>query len=125
MYYNGQSPGAGNLKLFTEDFPLDFTRREVVRSEAVSTRYAETVVEAFRDAGLPVQPYQPVRNRIIRGKSIWVPAVLRGNAVPNKVLIEMVNLSNGEDAALLASARNRERLADAVYRSLLTQFGDN
>ena len=102
-----------------------FSKKERVRSEAVSTRYANHVVKAFRDAGLPIQPYQPVRNRIIRGKSVWVPAVLRGNTVPNKVLVEMVNLSNAEDAALLASAKERDRLADALLRSLLVNYGDD
>ncbi|MHC4934418.1 MAG: hypothetical protein ACYTGV_19770, partial [Planctomycetota bacterium] len=95
-----------------------------VRSEAVSTKYAKSVIRAFREAGLPVQPYQPVRNRIIRGKSVWVPAVLRGNVVPSKVLVEMVNLSNPKDAALLAKAKDRERLADALLRSLLLHFGE-
>jgi N-acetylmuramoyl-L-alanine amidase len=102
-----------------------FSKRDRVRSEAVSTSYANRVVEAFRDTGLPVQPYQPVRNRIIRGKSVWVPAVLRGNAVPNKVLVEMVNLSNADDAALLASAKERDRLADAFLNSLLAYYGDD
>ena len=94
-----------------------------MRSEAVSQRVRRGRRRArFAKADLPVQPYQPVRNRIIRGKSIWVPAVLRGNAIPNKVLVEMVNLSNKKDAALLAAARDRERLADALLRSLELHF---
>jgi N-acetylmuramoyl-L-alanine amidase len=96
-----------------------------VRSEAVSLKYAEAVVQAFRDQRLPIQPYQPIRNRIIRGKSRWVPAVLRGNAVPTKVLVEMVNLSNREDAALLSKATDRERMAEALVRSLFLHFGES
>ena len=102
-----------------------YSKKERVRSEAVSTKYADEVVRAFRELDLPVQPYQPVRNRIIRGKSVWVPAVLRGNAVPNKVLVEMVNLSNREDARLLAAARHRDRLAEALFRSLLSYYGED
>jgi N-acetylmuramoyl-L-alanine amidase len=45
--------------------------------------------------------------------------------VPNKVLVEMVNLSNREDAALLAAAKHRDRLADALLRSLLAYYGEN
>ncbi len=71
-----------------------------------------------------MQPYQPVRDKIIRGKSRWVPAVLRGNAVPTKVLIEMLNLSNREDAKLLASARKREQLARAIHVALFRHFGE-
>jgi len=100
-----------------------YSRKDRVRSEAVSTKYANAIVRAFREEGLPVQTYQPVRNRIIRGKSVWVPAVLGGNAIPNKVLVEMVNLSNREDAALLAAAEHRNRLADALLSSLLAYYG--
>ena len=64
-----------------------------------------------------------MRNRIIRGRSIFVPAVLRGNAVPTKVLVEMVNLTNHKDAALLARARDRERMAEALYQALLGHYG--
>jgi N-acetylmuramoyl-L-alanine amidase len=104
---------------------VKFSKKDRVRSEAVSLRFAEEVVRAFRDADLPIQPYQPVRNRIIRGKSAWVPAVLRGNAIPSKVLVEMVNLSNKKDAAILAAARDRERLADALLAALRSHFGDD
>jgi N-acetylmuramoyl-L-alanine amidase len=102
---------------------VSFSKKQKVRSEAVSRKFADEIVDAFRAEGLPIQPYQPVRNRIIRGRSIYVPAVLRGNVVPNKVLVEMVNLSNHRDAALLASARDRERLAEALYLALLRNYG--
>jgi N-acetylmuramoyl-L-alanine amidase len=102
---------------------VSFTKKQKVRSEAVSRKFAAEIVDAFGAQRLPIQPYQPVRNRIIRGRSIFVPAVLRGNVVPNKVLVEMVNLSNHRDAALLASARDRDRLAEALYQSLLGYYG--
>lgn len=102
---------------------VSFTKKQRVRSEAISRKFAGEIVDAFRELDLPIQPYQPVRNRIIRGRSIFVPAVLRGNVVPNKVLVEMVNISNHEDAALLARARDRERLAEALYRALLSYYG--
>ena len=85
-------------------------------------RLAHAVVASFEDEGLPVQPYQPVRDRIIRGSQRFVPAVLRGNQVPSKVLVEMVNLSNREDAALLASARGRQRMAEAILRGLSSRL---
>ncbi|HKQ59804.1 MAG TPA: N-acetylmuramoyl-L-alanine amidase, partial [Candidatus Polarisedimenticolaceae bacterium] len=103
---------------------IGFSSKERIRSEAVSTRLAETMVRALRRAELPVQDYRPIRNRVIRGRSSWLPAVLRGNAVPHKLLIEMVNLSNPRDAALLASARDRDRLAEALFAALVQYFGD-
>ncbi len=101
-----------------------FSKKQRVRSEAVSRRFADSVVEAFRQRGLPIQPHQPVRHRIIRGKSRYVPAVLRGNAIPNKVLVEMVNLSNPDDAALLASRLRRQQLAEGLFDALFDYFGE-
>jgi N-acetylmuramoyl-L-alanine amidase len=103
---------------------IRFSKKDRVRSEAVSRKLADVIVKSFRKSGLPVQPYQPVRNKVIRGKQRWVPAVLRGNAVPAKVLVEMLNLSNREDARLLASAKTRERLARALQSSLFSYFGE-
>ena len=101
-----------------------FSKKERLRSEAVSRRLADQIVESFRDESLPVQPHEPVRDKVIRGKSRWVPAVLRGNAVPNKTLVEMLNLSNRDDARMIASARERDRLADALLRSILRYYGE-
>jgi N-acetylmuramoyl-L-alanine amidase len=103
---------------------IRFSKKERVRSEAVSRKLAKSIVDSLRREGLPVQPYQPVRDKVIRGKQRWVPAVLRGNAIPTKVLVEMLNLSNREDAKLLASARTRQQLARALQLSLFRHFGE-
>jgi N-acetylmuramoyl-L-alanine amidase len=60
---------------------------------------------------------------VIRGRKVWLPAVLRGNAVPTTVLVEMVNLNNPDDAALLGRAADRERLAKALAAALADHFG--
>jgi len=104
---------------------IRFSKKERVRSEAVSRKLADRIVEAMRNEGLPIHPYQPVRDKIIRGKQRWVPAVLRGTAVPAKVLVEMLNLSNRDDARLMASARTRQRLARALQLSLYRYFGES
>ncbi len=102
---------------------VSFSSRDRLRSEAVSRKLAASIVKALRKMDLPVQPYQPVRARVIRGGDEWLPAVLRGNAVPTKVLVEMVNLNNADDASLLAHAADRDRLASALARALTDQYG--
>jgi N-acetylmuramoyl-L-alanine amidase len=102
---------------------IRFSHKERVRSEAVSRRLAERIVRAFRDKDLPVQPYKPIRDRVIRGDQTWLPAVLRGNAVPAKVLVEIANLSNPQDASALATARQRERVAGALGNALIGYLG--
>jgi N-acetylmuramoyl-L-alanine amidase len=102
---------------------VNFSSRDRLRSEAVSRKLAAAIVRALRNVDLPVQPYQPIRERVIRGREVWLPAVLRGNVVPTKVLVEMVNLSNPDDAALLGRAADRDRLAKALAAALADQFG--
>jgi N-acetylmuramoyl-L-alanine amidase len=101
---------------------VSFSSRDRVRSEAVSRKLATAIVKAFKKVDLPTQPYQPVRERVIRAGEVWLPAVLKGNAVPTKVLVEMVNLNNPQDASLLGRAASRERLAKALAAALSDYF---
>jgi N-acetylmuramoyl-L-alanine amidase len=120
-------PTAASYQKFREvrESPrVRLTKHQRVRSEAVSRKLGGALAAAFGDAGLPVQPYRPVRAEIIRGKERWVPAVLRGNQVPASVLVELVNLSNRDDAALLADAADRQRMARALVAGLLAYFGE-
>jgi N-acetylmuramoyl-L-alanine amidase len=102
---------------------VSFTSHERVRSEAVSRKLAAAIVKSLKRADLPTQAYQPIRERVIRGREVWLPAVLRGNVVPTKVLIEMVNLNNPDDATLLGRAADRTRLAKAFVGALSDYFG--
>ena len=122
--YGSTSKTYAKYREVKEKPTIRFSKQQRVRSEAISRKLADEIVESFKKSGLPVQPYEPVRNKIIRGKSRWVPAVLRGNAVPTKVLVEMLNLSNRDDARLLAAARRREQLARAIHLSLFRYFGE-
>ena len=72
-----------------------------------------------------MQPRQPLRNQIIRGpNSRFVPAVIRGNQIPTKVLVEVLNLRSAEDARLLKRAQTRQVMADALLASLFEHFGE-
>ena len=104
---------------------VKLSQKSRVRSEAVSRKLANEIVESFDDYGFPVNSYKPVRDRIIRGRNEWIPAVLRNNEIPTKVLVEMVNLSNGKDAALLAKASQRQRLAEALLAAIYGYFGES
>ena len=52
-----------------------------------------------------------------------MPAVLRYNAVPAKLLLEVCNLANVEDRALLTTRAFRQRVAASVVDGLLSYFG--
>ncbi len=102
---------------------VKFSLQERQRSEGLSRDVAERVIAAFRTAGLGIHPFKPVRDRIYRGRRAWVPAVLRYNAVPAKFLLEVGNLANVEDRALLTTRAFRQRVAASVVDGLLGYFG--
>jgi N-acetylmuramoyl-L-alanine amidase len=122
--YGSSSHVYARYREVREQTHVRFSKKERVRSEALSTKLAQAIVASFRRFGLPVQTYQPVRNKIIRGRSEWVPAVLGGNAVPNKVLVELVNIANAEDALLLGAASKRDDLARGLLAALFDHFGE-
>jgi N-acetylmuramoyl-L-alanine amidase len=101
-------------------FPLA-TRQ---KSEGLSRELAGKIIDSFRSNRLDVHPFQPVRDRIYRGHRSWVPAVLRYNAIPAKMLLEVCNLANVEDRKLLQTREYRERVADAVVDGILAYFGE-
>ena len=72
-----------------------------------------------------LHPFQPIRDRIYRGKRSYVPAVLRYNAVPPRLLLEICNLANTEDRRLLQTRAFREKVAAAVVDGILGFFGEN
>ncbi len=101
---------------------VSFSRAERLRDEKLSTRLAKAILEGYRAEKLPVHDDEPIRDHIVRGvrgrRGVFVPAVLRGAAVPAKVLLETVNINNAKDAALLADPQGRERIARAVARGI-------
>ena len=106
-----------------EEPEVRFSLKERQRSEGLSRDLAERVIAAFKSGGLGIHPFKPVRDRIFRGRRAWVPAVLRYNAVPAKFLLEVCNLANVEDRALLTTRAFRQRVAASVVDGLLSYFG--
>ncbi|MEP7132023.1 MAG: N-acetylmuramoyl-L-alanine amidase [Acidobacteriota bacterium] len=100
-----------------------FSRRERVKAEGVSRDLAERIVAAFRSAGLPLHAFAPIRRNVIRGGKEWVPAILRYNRIPARVLLEICNLNNPEDRKLLVTAAYRDRVARALVSALIAFYG--
>ena len=103
---------------------VGFVRSERVESEGLSRDLAEHVIRAFRSQSLAVHANKPVRDRVVRQRSAYVPAVLRYNEVPAKVLVEVCNLANAEDRRLIRTAAFRERVAKAIVNGILDYYGE-
>lgn len=100
----------------------EVTRKELVRSEGLSLQLARALEKSFASRGLLLHPYIPTRNHVVRGKRSWVPAVLRNTIVPCAVLIEVCNLANKKDAALIAKPAYRQAVADAYIAALVKYY---
>jgi N-acetylmuramoyl-L-alanine amidase len=102
-------------------FPLE--KRE--QSEGLSRELAKQVIASFSGLGLPVHPFSPVRDKIIRNGGQWVPAVLRYNSVPAKMLLEVCNLNNEQDRKLLQTRAYRQKVSEAIVQGLLAYYGQD
>jgi N-acetylmuramoyl-L-alanine amidase len=106
-----------------EEPRVSFSRRDRIKAEGVSRHLAEKIVGAFRALGLPLHAFQPIRRNVIRGGREWVPAILRYNRIPARVLIEVCNLNNPDDRKLLVSRSYREKVAQAIVSALVEFYG--
>ncbi len=102
---------------------VSFSRKERIEAEGVSRDLAERVVASFRAADLPLHAFDPIRRNVIRGGREWVPAILRYNRIPARVLVEVCNLNNPEDRRLLQTPAYRERVAEALVDALARFYG--
>ncbi|MDR0498807.1 MAG: N-acetylmuramoyl-L-alanine amidase [Holophagales bacterium] len=101
---------------------VSFTARQKLESEARSHIFAEGLLKILDQEGLPIHANRPIRNAINRSGKSFIPAVIRTNMAMTKVLIEVVNLQNEEDAVLLKAPDFRERYAEAVVKAIRTHF---
>lgn len=104
---------------------VSFATKERVKSEGLSRDLAESLIGALEGRRLAVHPDKPVREKVVRQRKEWVPAVLRYNAVPAKVLLEICNLSNSEDRALIQTRVFRQTVAEAIVDGIIAYYGDD
>jgi len=125
-------PGASYVKgRYEKSDPIYLARAEVrerpaVRhstedalvAEGLSRGLAESIIESFRSNGLKVHPFNPVRDNVVREGREWVPAIIRYNMVPTRLLLEICNLGNRRDRDLIKTRKYRSEVAEAIYRGI-------
>jgi N-acetylmuramoyl-L-alanine amidase len=122
----GKSGPVYALRKEVQESPrVTFPAEKRVESEGLSRELAKQVIAAITGLGLPVHPFSPVRDKIIRDRSVWVPAVLRYNSVPAKMLLEVCNLNNEQDRKLLQTRAYRQKVSEAVVQGLLAYYGQD
>lgn len=88
-------------------------------AEGLSRSFAESVIGSFRKKGLKVHPFEPVRDNVIRSGREWVPAVIRHNQIPTRMLLEVGNLGNRRDRELMKTKKHRHQIAEAIYEGIV------
>lgn len=99
------------------------TRDESLAAEGLSRGFAESIMTTFERKGLKVHPFNPVRDNVVRNGHDWVPAVIRHNLVPTRMLLEVCNLGNRKDRDLIKTRKYRQQLADAIYEGMVEFYG--
>jgi N-acetylmuramoyl-L-alanine amidase len=100
------------------------SEKESLTAEGLSRDLAESIIDAFDADGLKVHPFNPVRDNVVRNGREWVPAVIRYNLIPTRVLLEICNLGNNKDRALMKTKKYRQRVAEAIYQGLVNYYND-
>jgi N-acetylmuramoyl-L-alanine amidase len=95
------------------------SRGDSLLAEGLSRELAESVMSSFARRKLAVHPFEPVRDNVIRSKKEWVPAVIRHNLVPTRLLLEVCNLGNPQDRELIRTKKYRQQLAEAMYQGIV------
>ena len=97
---------------------------ESLEAEGLSRGLGESIIDAFENAELKVHPFDPVRDNVVRNGREWVPAVIRYNVVPTRLLIEICNLGNPRDRALMQTRAYRQQVAQAIYDGIVNFYRD-
>jgi N-acetylmuramoyl-L-alanine amidase len=97
---------------------------ESLLAEGLSRDFAESVIASFQANRLQVHPFHPIRDEVVRDGREWVPAVIRYNLVPTRLLLELCNLGNTRDRALMKTRKYRQQVAEAIYEGIVRFYAD-
>jgi len=100
------------------------SQKESLAAEGLSRDLAESIIDSFESNDLQVHPFNPVRDNVVRDGNEWVPAVIRYNLVPTRLLLEICNLGNRKDRELVKTKEYRQKIAEAVFQGLLSFYGE-
>ena len=122
--YGKQGAVFASRREYRERPVVEYTLAERRQSEGLSRDLAESILDVFRRRGVAVYDQKPIRDKIIRHRRPpFVPAVLRYNAVPAKVLVEICNLNNAEDRALIQTRDYRQQVAESIADAIVDYYG--
>lgn len=94
------------------------TDKDRLQSEVRSHMFAESILKSLKEEGIPTHENRPIRNIVLRDGKSFIPAVIRYSIAATKVLLEVLNLTNREDADSLKNFAFREHYAQAIVKGI-------
>ncbi len=125
---NGRSKNAiyGNFRESRNVTNITTTPRERRRDEALSTTFANIVVSKLKGSKPPIAVHDagdPILNVIRKSRNnAYLPAVIRYNKIPVKILVETGNLTNASDQKRFADPAWRQAYAEALFQSIRAYY---
>ncbi|MDJ0840969.1 MAG: N-acetylmuramoyl-L-alanine amidase [Acidobacteriota bacterium] len=116
----------GRLRKYEERIGnnFNFSRPMLREAQARSMAFAGNLIRESRNHGILVHSQKPVRSLIYKNpRHPFVPAVLRYNRVPTRLLVEVCNLNNPKDRELLKKPEFRQQVADAFTMAVYRTYG--
>ena len=90
----------------------------------ISDKLTPIVDDSYFEVAVTAEDVGKSGDKIVRARGTpWVPAVLRYNAVPAKILVEVCNLGNREDLELIQTRAFRQQVAEALVDGILLYYG--
>ena len=126
LFRSSWGKGSGSYAQYDEvkrASSVSLSRDERLKYEALSRAFSRYLVENFTRSDLAVHKYGPIRESIVRRRRQWVPAVIRYNLVPTRILFEICNLNNEDDRKLLLTSDFRQAVAEAIVKSIMDYYG--
>ena len=120
--YRAQAKGIDKHQEYREHSTVKLSSTFASRAEASSRHLAGEIVDSFHRNLLSVHQNKPVRDRVLRGRRSYVPAVLRYSLAQNAVLVECVNMANDDDRDNLLDHEWRERFSRALVEGIASAF---
>lgn len=121
--FGKSGPVYASRREYREQPKVSFSRTQLTESEGLSRELAHSLLGALSKRDITVHDNKPVRDKIIRKRNSYVPAVLRYNEVRAAALVEICNLANAEDRALMRKLSFRQRVAEGLVEGILTYYG--
>lgn len=100
---------------------------ERIRDEAWSRAFAQTLYEELGKKRIQRHKHGPAIRNVVRqpGGVRYVPAVIRWNKIPTKILFETANMVNATDRQRLADPQWREWVAEAYVNALRAHYAQS